>query len=80
MIGKKHRRSDFRRRVARRAVTATALWALVLGVAVAALPVSAATIRVSQESSAGAGDFDSNILGFVNSFDGGGLTASAYYS
>ena len=80
MIGNRHRRNDFRRRIARRAATATALWALVLGVAVAALPVSAATIRVSQESSAGAGDFDSNILGFVNSFDGGGLTASAYYS
>lgn len=40
---------------------------------------NAALIRVSQESAAGAGDFDTNILGLVTSFDTA-LTASSYYN
>ena len=41
----------------------------------------AASIRVSQESSAGAGDFDSNVLGFIDVFDvtGGGYDIAAFY-
>jgi cysteine-rich repeat protein len=41
---------------------------------------SSIRVRVSQESSPGAGDFDSNILGFIEAFDGGGLTTAQYYS
>lgn len=38
----------------------------------------ATLIRVSQESEAGAGDFDFNILGFINAFETP-LTTSAFY-
>lgn len=48
---------------------------ILLGVTFAA---QSATIRVSQESIAGAGDFDSNVLGFVDSYSSS-LTASGYY-
>ena len=33
-----------------------------------ALPAHAAMVRVSQESSAGAGDFDANVLGFIDTY------------
>ena len=50
--------------------------ALLLAVA---LPASAASvIQVSQESSAGLGDFDANILGNINAFSHGGTAASFY--
>ena len=50
--------------------------ALLLAVA---LPASAASvIQVSQESSAGAGDFDANILGNINAFSHTGTTADFY--
>lgn len=39
---------------------------------------NALLIRVSQESSAGAGDFDANVLGNINTYDTG-MTASNYY-
>lgn len=39
----------------------------------------AALIRVSQESAAGVGDFDANVLGTINAFESL-LTASAYYN
>lgn len=46
---------------------------------VALAPNAGATvIRVSQESSPGAGDFDSNILGFINAFSTGLTTADFY--
>ena len=45
-----------------------------------ALPASASLIRVSQESAPGAGDFNSNILGFVTSHDGSGQTAAQIYA
>ena len=41
--------------------------------------VQSATIRVSQESSAGAGDFDANVLGVINSYSSA-LTAAQYYN
>ena len=39
----------------------------------------AGLIRVSQESAAGVGDFDANVLGTINAFESL-LTASAYYN
>lgn len=39
---------------------------------------SAATIQIAQESSAGAGDFDVNVLGTVSTFDSA-LTAEQFY-
>lgn len=41
---------------------------LVLGILAFALPASALQFRVSQESSTGAGDFDANVLGFIDAF------------
>ncbi len=38
----------------------------------------ATSIRVSQESSAGAGDFDTNVLGFIDAFSTG-LTTAGFY-
>ncbi len=46
-----------------------------LGLVVSA---NAAVIRVSQESSAGAGDFDANVLGYVDSWSTG-LSAAGFY-
>ena len=43
-----------------------------------AFNANAGLIRVAQESSAGAGDFDSNVLGYVNAFSTG-MTAADYY-
>ncbi len=40
---------------------------------------TAGLIRVSQESSAGAGDFDANVLGNINTYNAGGLTLAAFY-
>ncbi|MFQ5329686.1 MAG: hypothetical protein ACE5D4_06845 [Thermodesulfobacteriota bacterium] len=53
---------------------------LVMAVMLCGLAVSAeaVSIRVSQESSVGSGDFDANVLGFVNSFSTT-LTTSAFY-
>lgn len=47
-----------------------------------ALPgtASALLIEVSQETSAGAGDHDSNILGFLDLFDDSGQTIAQHYS
>jgi hypothetical protein len=45
-----------------------------------ALPLSAVPIRVSQESAPGAGDFDSNILGIISSFDAGAQTPAEVYN
>ena len=42
--------------------------------------VEAARIRVSQESSPGAGDFDAHILGFIESFDECGKTSAQSYA
>jgi len=44
------------------------LMALMLGVGLAG-NASAVTIRVSQESAPGAGDFDANVLGLIDSYD-----------
>ena len=55
--------------------------AVLLGLACAAGAVgsaSAVTIRVSQESGAGAGDFDANVLGFVDPFSTA-LTIAGFY-
>jgi len=54
---------------------------LVMAVMLCGLAVSAeaVSIRVSQESSAGAGDFDANVLGFVDSFSTA-LTTSDFYN
>lgn len=45
--------------------------------------VEAATIRVSQESAAGAGDFDANVLGVIDAYDAAGgatpLSLAAFY-
>ena len=38
-----------------------------------------AQIRVSQESVAGAGDFDANVLGFIDSFDATSMTIANFY-
>lgn len=38
----------------------------------------ATSIRVAQESAAGAGDFDANVLGFIDTFDTG-LTMAGFY-
>ncbi len=47
-----------------------------------ALPGIAEAVRVevSQESAAGAGDFDSNVLGFLDLFDDSGQTIAQHYS
>lgn len=64
-----------------RRLSQTLFAGLVLAVAVTALPgdAQAVTVRVSQESSAGAGDFDANILGFIDAFSTG-LTTAGFYS
>jgi hypothetical protein len=49
-----------------------------LGICVIAPNSEAVQIRVSQESSAGAGDFDANILGFIDPFIIGLTTATFY--
>jgi hypothetical protein len=59
------------------------LWVIILsfsflGICVIAPSSEAVQIRVSQESSAGAGDFDANILGFIDSFFTGLSTAEFY--
>jgi len=59
----------------RKLVSRLIITSILLGMSLAA---QSATIRVSQESSAGAGDFDSNVLGFVDSYSSA-LTASEYY-
>ena len=59
---------------------------LVVGSGILAVTLSSATeaeattitYRVAQESSAGAGDFDANVLGFVDPFNTA-LTAAAFY-
>jgi len=51
------------------------LAAMLIGVS---LTAQSATIRVSQESSAGAGDFDANVLGFIDSFSTGLGIANFY--
>jgi hypothetical protein len=48
---------------------------LIFGVITSA---NAQQIRVSQESAAGAGDFDDNVLGFINPFDSALTTAEFY--
>ena len=42
------------------------------------VPAQALQIRVAQESAAGAGDFDTNILGFIDSFSTTGTLADFY--
>ena len=51
-------------------------WAAVL--ACVSVSAHAVSIRVSQESSTGAGDFDLNVLGSITAFESTG-TAAAYY-
>lgn len=51
--------------------------ALGLGLTTAA---RADLVRVSQESSAGAGDFSSNVLGYISVFSGGTSSLANYYS
>jgi hypothetical protein len=51
----------------------------VLAAATAATPAHAVTIRVSQESAAGLGDFDSNVLGFLTPYSTTD-TASDFYA
>jgi len=41
-------------------------------------PAQAVIYRVSQESSAGAGDFDANILGTINAYNTAGTIAQFY--
>lgn len=50
-----------------------------IAVLVSAAVGSAAPIRVAQESAAGAGDFDSNVLGYINPFVTAG-TLQNYYA
>lgn len=52
--------------------------AVMMGIFVMAAHAEAASIRVSQESSAGAGDFNANVLGFIDPFNTA-LTAEAFY-
>ncbi len=52
--------------------------AVVLGTSGLAPSAEAVSFRVSQESSAGAGDFDANVLGSIDAF-ATGLTTSAFY-
>ncbi len=55
---------------------------VLLGVLLAfclASSAEAVLIRVSQELETGSGDFDDNILGFVDPFNAGGLSTSAFY-
>ena len=47
--------------------------------ALAASQASALSIRVSQESSAGAGDFDANVLGFITDYSTA-LTTAGFYA
>jgi len=61
----------------------TTVFASVLGAAIAtsavATPATAAGMyRISQESAPGVGDFDSNVLGFLDSFKTTGTIASFY--
>ena len=55
------------------------IYLALLAVLLSPMAANADTIRVSQESSVGAGDFDSNVLGFIDSFDSL-LSASDYYA
>lgn len=59
-------------------ILALSLFVTVGGVSVFVTDAEAISIRVSQESAAGAGDFDANVLGNITSFDTG-LSASAFY-
>ena len=52
---------------------------LVASLLMAASSAQAALIRVSQESAGGAGDFDANVLGFIDSYSSA-LSAAAYYN
>ena len=51
-----------------------------LGLAGFVPAANAIQIRVSQETAAGLGNFDANILGFINPFDVSGLTPAQFYS
>ncbi|MDU8942380.1 hypothetical protein [Ovoidimarina sediminis] len=55
-----------------RVLTAASAFAFLTGAA------GAATIQVAQETSAGAGDFDANILGYISPFESA-LTAEEFY-
>ena len=61
-----------------KAFTILAFLLAVSGLLLVSNDASAATIRVSQESAAGAGDFDANILGFIDPFSTP-LTISDFY-
>ncbi len=52
----------------------------ILVIAFPSFPLQAARIRVSQESRPGAGDFDENVLGTIESADTGGVSAAEFYS
>ena len=54
------------------------LFVVLGGISVFVTDAEAISIRVSQESAAGAGDFDANVLGSITSFDTA-LSASAFY-
>ena len=52
----------------------------ILVIAFPSIQLQAARIRVSQESRPGAGDFDQNVLGSIESADAGGVSAAEFYS
>lgn len=52
----------------------------ILVIAFPSFRLHAARIRVSQESRPGAGDFDENVLGTIESADTGGVSAAEFYS
>ncbi len=52
----------------------------ILVIAFPSFQLQAARIRVSQESRPGAGDFDENVLGTIESADAGGVSAAEFYS
>lgn len=54
------------------------LFVVLGGISVFVTDAEAISIRVSQESAAGAGDFDANVLGNITSFDTG-LTTAGFY-
>ena len=61
--------------------SAKALIAVAMATSIMALvasPASALTIEVSQETALGLGDFNSNVLGFINPYNTG-LTAAGFY-
>ncbi|MEE9274279.1 MAG: hypothetical protein V3V62_03100 [bacterium] len=57
-----------------------ALLALAAALLAFASPAGAARIRVSQESRPGRGDFDRNVLGFIDAMWGRGMTAARFYA